>query len=32
MVANVLMLILFYFVLVVPVFWFLSPVKQATPF
>jgi hypothetical protein len=32
MFANVLMLVLFYMVLVVPVLWVLAPGKLATPF
>jgi hypothetical protein len=32
MVANVLMLILFYSVLVVPVLWVLRPVRMVTPY
>jgi hypothetical protein len=32
MFANVLMLVLFYIVLVVPVLWVLQPSRVATPF
>jgi hypothetical protein len=32
MFANVLMLVLFYGVLVVPVLWFLRPVRMVTPY
>lgn len=32
MVANVLMLVLFYVVLVVPVLWFLRPVRMVSPY
>jgi hypothetical protein len=32
MIANVLMLVLFYSVLVVPVLWVLRPVRMVTPY
>ena len=32
MIANVLMLVLFYVVLVVPMLWSLRPVRMITPF